>query len=384
MDSVTIDDLKALIERQDGPCVSLFMPTHRAGADTQQDPIRFRNLLRQAEERLLARGLRRPDVNALLEPARKLHADSAFWWHQSDGLAVFLAEDLVRSYRVPLNLDELATVADRFHVKPLLPLFTGDGRFYVLAISQNAVRLLQGTRHSVDEVEVPDMPASLADALGIDEKEGVQVRSGGAYSKAEGGGIFHGHDVTPQEKAHIRQFFHRVDERLRPALSGERAPLVLAAVDFLFPIYEDANGYGYLVTDEGIEGNPEELSNQALHQGAWAIVAPLFKQAQAEAAAEYAQLAGSGDVRASNQPGEVVAAAYHGRVKTLFVPVGVQQWGRFDPETGAVALHADAERDDEDLLDFAAIHTLVNNGAVYAVPPDQVPGGALIAAVFRY
>ncbi len=384
MDVVTINDLKALIEPQDGPCVSLFMPTHRAGADTQQDPIRFRNLLRQVEERLFTRSLRTPDVNAFIAPARKLHADAAFWWHQSDGLAVFLAQDLLHYYRVPLNLRELATVAERFHVKPLLPLFTGDGRFYVLAISQNAVRLLQGTRYNVDEIEVPNMPASLADALGVEEKRGLQVRSGGSYTKAEGGGVFHGHEATPQEKERIRQFFHRVDESLQPTLNNARAPLVLAAVDFLFPIYEDANTYGYLVKNKGVAGNPEDLSEQELHQRAWAIVEPLFMQAQAEAAAEYAQLAGSGDARASNQLGEVVPAAYHGRVKTLFVPVDVQQWGRFDPEAGAVALHADAERGDEDLLDFAAIHSLLNSGTVYAVALEEMPGGGTVAAVFRY
>ena len=367
MDVVTINDLRALIEPQGGPCVSLLMPTHRAGADTQQDPIRFRNLLREAAERLRVQGLRTPDVNALLEPARKLHA-----------------QDLLRYYRVPLNLRELATVAGRFHVKPLLPLFTGDGRFYVLAISQNAVRLLQGTRHSVDEIEVPNMPASLADALGIDEKRGLQVRSGGAYTKAEGGGVFHGHEATPQEKERIRQFFHRIDESLQPALRDARAPLVLAGVDYLLPIYDDANTYPYLVKSKGVEGNPEELSAQELHQRAWAIVEPLFAREQAEAAAEYMQLAGSGDARASNQLGEVVPAAYHGRVKTLFVPVDGQQWGRFDPEAGAVALHAGAERGDEDLLDFAAIHTLLNSGTVYAVAPDEIPGGGTVAAVFRY
>jgi hypothetical protein len=33
-----------------GPCVSVFMTMHRSGSETQQDPIRFKNLLREAEE----------------------------------------------------------------------------------------------------------------------------------------------------------------------------------------------------------------------------------------------------------------------------------------------------------------------------------------------
>lgn len=37
-------------------------------------------------------------------------------------------------------------VDDRFHVTPLLPLLAGDGHFFVLALSQNQIGLLEGTR----------------------------------------------------------------------------------------------------------------------------------------------------------------------------------------------------------------------------------------------
>lgn len=35
-------------------------------------------------------------------------------------------------------------------------------------------------------------------------------------------------------------------------------------------------------------------------------------------------------------------------------------------------------------MDFAAIHTLLNSGTVYAVSPELVPGNIPLAAVFRY
>jgi hypothetical protein len=54
-------------------CVSLYMPAHRAGRETEQDPIRFKNLLRQAEERLHAEGMRSAEArNFLKEPQRLL------------------------------------------------------------------------------------------------------------------------------------------------------------------------------------------------------------------------------------------------------------------------------------------------------------------------
>jgi hypothetical protein len=44
------DELNALMTPSAGWCVSLYMPTHRTWKDTRQDPIRFKNLLRPAEE----------------------------------------------------------------------------------------------------------------------------------------------------------------------------------------------------------------------------------------------------------------------------------------------------------------------------------------------
>ncbi|MEG4117389.1 hypothetical protein QUA43_07935 [Microcoleus sp. N9_B4] len=81
---------------------------------------------------------------------------------------------------------------------------------------------------------------------------------------------------------------------------------------------------------------------------------------------------------------QAVSAAYLGRVDRLFVALGVQQWGSFIPDTNAVQVHPDAELGDEDLLNAAAIQTILNGGTVYAMPPEQVPEEAPLAAIFRY
>jgi hypothetical protein len=364
------------------------MPTHRVGQEIQQDPIRLKNLLGEAEERLLARGLRTPEAQELLEPAEKLLQDGLFWQRQGDGLAIFLSLEEFRYYRLPFDFDELVVVADRFHIKPLIPLLSGAAQFYVLALSQSKVRLLQGTRYSVSEVDLEGMPKGLAEVLRYNDPEKrfqfhTTTRTPGG--KGQRPAMFHGHGVASADdpKDYVLRYFHRVDEGLRDLLRDEQAPLVLAGVDYLLPVYKEANTYPYLV-EEGIGGSPEELSAEELHQQAWAIMQPLFMAAQKEAAAQYRQLAGAGSERGSNDLKEIVPAAYHGRVETLFVTVGLQQWGTFDPATNAVQLHPEAKPGDEDLLDFVAVHTLLNGGTAYAVGPEKVPGEAPLAAVFRY
>jgi hypothetical protein len=46
--------------------------------------------------------------------------------------------------------------------------------------------------------------------------------------------------------------------------------------------------------------------------------------------------------------------------------------------------HEKAKAGDRDLLDFIALQALLTDGKVFVVHPDQVPGGAPLAALFRY
>jgi hypothetical protein len=382
VDTITMEELKTFLTRYPGSHVSLFMPTHRRGRETQQDPIRFRNLLREVEERLVAKGLRSPDVREMLEPAQRLEQDRDFWQHQSYGLAVFFTPKEFHSYRLPLPFEELVVISDRFHLKPLLPFFASDGHFYILALSQNQVRLLQGTRYTVDEIDLKSMPHSMAEALQYERfAKQLQFHTGTSSRTGSRSAMFHGEDIGDEAKGAILRWFHKIDDELPNLFTHRQSPIVLAGVEYLFPLYKEANAYPHLL-EEGIPGNPEELTSEELHARAWTLVQPFFMQAQDKAAAQYSQLAGTGQTTVDVT--EAVLAAHRGRVDVLFVALDVQVWGKFDPSTETVHVHQDPEPGDEDLLDLAAIQSILNGGTVYAVQPEQVPNHAPLAAVFRY
>jgi hypothetical protein len=378
----TMTELKTLTEPQTGPCVSLYLPTHRVPSEIQQDRIRLKNLLKQAEEALLTLGLRRSEAGELLGPAEKLLPETPFWKGQQDGLALFFSPDVQHSYILPLKVPEVVVVSHRFHLKPLLSLLT-EGELYILALSQNAVRLFQASRFSAGEMALEDIPQSLAEALKYDDPEKqLQFHTGAQKFTGERSAMFHGHGVgTDDAKSNLLRFCQQLDRGLQRLLRNERAPLVVAGVDFLLPIYREANSYPHLLP-EGVTGNPEGLSPEELRQAAWQVVEPYFLKARQEAAARYRELLGTG--RASHDLKEIVPAASHGRVDSLFVAVGLQQWGAFDPETHMLEFFPEAFAGAEDLLDFAAIHTLLQGGVVFSVTPDEVPDGPPAAAVFRF
>lgn len=365
MDLLSGNELRSLMQKQMGICVSLYMPTLRTATDMQQNHIRYKNLLREAEKRLIANQLSSSEAKSLMAPAQELSGDLSFWRGQNDGLAVFLSAGLLKYYRLPKNFDELIVVTDHFHLKPLIPIVGGGVEFYILAISQNHVRLFKSLRYRTKEVILKDLPQSLDTALNLDvfEKH-LQLHTG-----------------TEDSKANILRFFQHVDRSLHDFLVDKKSPLVFAGVDYLFPIYKEANTYP-LLADKCISGNPKTLGPDELRELAWPIVGPFFEKKKLDAIEEYRKNGGTGLV--SGDLREVIKAAYHGRVSVLFVSVGVQKWGSFDPETDEVFLNEKPGPGHEDLLDFAATQSLLNGGTVYAVAPEEVPGETPMAAIFRY
>ena len=152
-------ELEQLIQVQDQICISIFMPTHRSTAGMEQDQIRFKNLLREAEKRLDELGANGKSLGDRLAGAGQLLQDQSFWRTTADGLAMFISAEKFLHYRLPLKFNELLVSASRFHIKPLLPLFSSDGQFYILALSQNEVRLFECNRFNARQIDLPGIEA---------------------------------------------------------------------------------------------------------------------------------------------------------------------------------------------------------------------------------
>ena len=380
MKNLTLDQIKGLAQQTASPSISIFLPTHRSGQDAQQDPIRLKNLLRDAEKQLLDGGMGPREAGALLQPAQALLDDANFWNHQHEGLALFMSADDFHYYALPFSVEELLVVAQSYYVKPVLPLFTNNGHYFILAISQNEIRLFEGTRYGVGQIDLPEgTPESLEAALRLDgPQKTLQMHPGG------GGGMFHGQGPGDEEqKVWIEQYLNLVDTSLKEIFREQNAPLVLAGVDYLLPMYRKVSEYQNIM-EEGITGNPDHLRPEELQEQAWRIVETYFQQETKKIVEQYQQLADTD--KATDNVEEIVAAAFNGRVDKLILSVENQIWGAFNPKDGKVmrSSNGQSKKYNLALLDFTAMHTLQNGGTVCALSQDEMPTDSPIAAVFRY
>jgi hypothetical protein len=347
--------LRSLLAESQAPAVSIFVPTHRASQEIRQDPIRLKNLVRQAEQQLINEGARPAEARNLLEPVAALVEDAAFWRHQAEGLAVFRSPDVFRSYRVSFPLSEFVAVSDRFYIKPLLPLLINEARFYVLALSQKTVRLLDCTRDGVEPIPISNVPQDIEQTL--PERPEAHLQRHSLPMGGPDNGQFHAHGVGTEEAdmINVKRYFQLAEDGLRQRLTNERAPLILACVEYLAPIYREVSTYRFIL-EEIVAGNPDGVPDAELHRKARPIADRQFEQARAKAIAEYHEGIAKG--RASHTLPGVLTAAFQGRIATLFIPLGMRQWGRFDFNRLILEEHDHEEPGDEELLDLAAAQTL--------------------------
>ncbi len=391
MKIVLKNEIAHFMENQESPCISIYMDTFQAGSETRQNPVKLKNHLKEADKQLQSFKLPDEARNRILQPARRLLEDYDFWQHQHQGLALFISPKGARHYHLPFPVKESTVVANAFHLKPLMPLYTRDDQFFLLSLDQKHVHLYEGNRYSIREKPVPELPKSLAEALQYDDFEPLlnfHVAGPTGAGAGQQSPVYHGQGgEKDQRRDQLLRFFREIDKALHEYLRESRKPLILSGVDYYFPIYQEASSYPHLVK-KGIKRNSENMTERELHSKAWELVDQLFREEQNRAAERYKKLAmadsDSGKIKTADQFEDVIPAAFQGRVDTLFALRDHRQWGTFDERTLEVETDGKDSLDRKDLLDLAALYTIQHNGRVFLVSPENMPEDSSLAAILRF
>lgn len=381
MDVLSLDTLRELASSHGGTHVSIYLPTKRFAPDAVvENATRLKNLLKAARERLVGRGMRPGDADALLRRAFALAEDRLFWLEARDGLALFI-DGSTQAFRLPVQFEESVSVADRFRIRPLLGAPRVDERFYVLSLSLKRPRVLLGSPAEIRELAVEEMPEGLADALKWDDFEKRSLQFHTRTAQTAGGrrpAVFHG-SGEPDPKEEISRYFRGIDRVLAEHLDPS-TPVVLAAVDYLIPLYRSVSSLPSLAL-EAVIGSPEGMSDHELHARALDVARGVLEQEKRAAVQRAVQQWAS--PRVVTEPSTLISAAAERRIETLLIATEGELWGAWRNGDGA-EVHQARHPGDEDLLDLAAALTLRAGGAVHAVEHDLMPQREAAIALLRY
>ncbi len=379
------DTFATLADFSSAICISFYLPTHRKGIEVneQYDLIEYKNLLQDAEAALNKRKIEEIEIKKLLKPGYDLLGNDAFWHNLPQGLAFFIADGYFQYARLPFSPQKQMLIDKKFFISPLVEAMVEPEYFYLLVMSKKQVKFFRADKFGIEHLPVDELPAGIDDVVHFEEKDDQKLfRTGG--SGAGGGANYHGIGAgKPDEKENVSLYLKEVDNTLwKSVLHNETAPLLLAGIEYMIPLYREVSHYKFIWPDAIAHGGLEREPDSALYDMAMKKMEPYFRQRLNDAMREYFNQ--SAKPLTSTLPSVIIPAAYYGRVKYLFVAKDEHIWGRFDEQNNLLFMDKEQKGDDDCLVDQSVIRTILNGGEAFLLTRENMPDQSTLAAVMRY
>lgn len=366
VDTPSSRDLSSLNELRTDACVSIYLPTTPITQDIQKARIKLSNLTKEAVRQLQEAGTDKRLLATLQEHLDDLADDEEFWRYQAHSLAIFVTPDSLRTYRLANKLSEMVEVSDRFHLKPLIRAITFPHAAYVLAISENAVRLVEVSADlPATTVKVPDLPKDAASAVG---KSTINDRSpSGRIQGSEG------------QKTRLAQYTRKVDAAMRPIVAGSDIPVILAATQPVEAIFRSVSSIAAL--PQVISGSHDRTSDADLASAARPILDTHYEQQIADFRTLFDTR--KGQRRSTTDISDAARAATFGNIDRLLVNIDNVVDGTVDEETGVVTFDDAGDARNYGIVDEIAGRALRSGAKVLGVRAKDIPDGKPLAAILR-
>ena len=370
----TLDLIRELADESGEVLASIYFPTHSAGPEIQQDPIRLKNAVQALTADADEQGLDGDAFASMIAHPAALIDDREFWRHQSNGLALFCRPSGMTLLKLPFTPTEFNRLGERFHLAPLV-LAAGDVQvFHMLAVNREGSVLYDIAGTDVAERPIDPMLDSLSAARGMSEFDA----STGFHTDHRGGEKGGGPDGTPryhalgtgadeQEEVELERYLASIASAVGEALAASEAPLVLAGGDRIVGRIRGMIRTRTLC-DGYVDRNTKSATAEELADAAREIVEAETESPRDDAFERLEARLASGEATASKDSETLVKAASEGRVDVAFL----------DLQDNAVGSETDRQR--ARLVDAIAVDTLRHGGTVYAMPShaEIKPAAALL------
>jgi Bacterial archaeo-eukaryotic release factor family 11 len=388
VDVPTLPEFKALAATRSDACVSIYVPTSPSSDHARANRIVFEDLAREAFAQLAEAGIDKRRILPISERFGRLAGTirentddnkfryrqrdpseeiDEFWSAQAHGLALLATPEMTLTFRLPQRPKPLAEVADRFHLTPLLRAMTSPHDVFVLALSEERVRLLHVFVNLPPvEIKIPRLPKSAHEAT---KRPSVHVRA-----------PRHRLHNLEGEKTLLQQYAQRVARAVHDVLATSEAPLVLAAAEPLESMFRSANTHPRLA-DEVVAGNPDHTTDRQLADAALPILDHLYRHELASAIALFDELKPR---RATADVSYAAHAATVGAIGRLVVDLDAVIPGLVSDIDGSVTYASSDDAETYGVVDEVAKRALCTGARVLGANLDDLPGRTPLIAILRF
>lgn len=302
------DQLTKIAGFKENPSVTISLNTHRTHPDNQQDEIVLKNLISEAQERLLKEFNKR-EIDPLLSKLDNLHSEINFNYNL-DSLHIFLSNDFKEIVKStwPTSVDQVE-VDETFAIRQLIKDFNRSEEYLLLKLTQNDIHLYEVLNNGI-----------------------TREISNDTFPFNNGNQQINHSDTGFNENMienRIKELFNRIDKAVVNVHNETDLPVVVIASDQNYRILQEvADRNTIYIGWASIDNN--KTKEHELAEQAWEVVKELQFERRTEAIGELKAGISKGLVLTDLE--EIYRAAIDGRGELLIVHTDYYQAVKFDSD----------------------------------------------------
>lgn len=378
-ESLQLEKIRELI-RLPGPCITLLLPAYRPGEQSEPPATLIKSDLREVARQLAQDGIPEPMTKELLEPLEQLTEDSDGPAGSHSGSVIFRSLDTFRQFALMEPIKPSWHVGGCFEIRRLLPELHMPAHFMLLKVSKKNVEAFRCTGLHAEPVKLPHgVPETLEEALAFKAPDhDLENRSPAGPSTGAMHGVRFGTGSGREtQSTYLADFYKAVDRGVRELLGASEMPLVLAGVNEETILYRMINRYPNLLA-ASVQGSQYESLEKDMLRHAYSIVRSACAERALRAFEDSKER--TAPARFSINLNDILRSAVDGRVEILYIDEFAERFGVFE----GTRRSARGYWGEQDLVNIAAVETMLHGGQAFVLPSGRMPEGIAVAAILRF
>ena len=357
------DQLAKLAEEKSYPSVTISFNTSRTIPDNQQDPIKLKNLVKEAEERILEK-MHWREAPEVLEKLKALPEEMEV--HKNiESLNIYVSKDTFEFIRTTNPVvHEGVWVDETFAIRPLIKAVNRIEEYLVLYLTQKGVHLYKAIDNTiVEEINNDDFPFT---------------ESG--YNLSH---VFADDRTNDIQQNRLKNFINQVDKAvLRVDPTYSTPVLVVSVADNYSYLLDEADRPAVYIGNVSADFNSPTQKHEFMAD-AWEFMKERQKAHRTELIEEMQEAVGQGNVVTDLE--EIYQAAIDGRGDLLIVHQDFQQAVRMiDDRTFEFVEDPTEEGAIDDITSIIAWEVISKKGRAIFTSQEEIKDLGNIVLKTRY
>ncbi|MCS6906092.1 MAG: hypothetical protein RML72_09795 [Bacteroidia bacterium] len=243
------------------PSVSILLGLFTSPTENQRNILNLKNLIKQAEERLLKEFSKR-EVEKIIDRLHSIAERIQSRLHYQAGLAIFVNDEQEFIIDLPFSVKQRVIIDHTFATRDLILGMNRSIRYYVMTLSAKEVHLYTAYRNILNEVQENGFPFHLS-------LEVIDVQR----------------QFTIDKEVQVKEFYNNLDKAFNQLYNQQPLGLILVGAAKNISYYKEvANNPRAIVAT--IDGNYEHASIHELGNIVWNQVKELLSQQRNEVLVE--------------------------------------------------------------------------------------------------